>query len=40
LSAGLSTALGEPTVVPIANGAATLKFALPRQAVSLLVLEW
>jgi hypothetical protein len=32
--------LGEPTVVPIANGAATLKFALPRQAVSLLVLEW
>jgi len=26
--------------VPIANGAATLKFALPRQAVSLLVLEW
>jgi xylan 1,4-beta-xylosidase len=40
VAAGMLAMLGEPTVVPIANGAATLKFALPRQAVSLLVLEW
>jgi xylan 1,4-beta-xylosidase len=29
-----------PATVPVAGGTATLKFALPRQAVSLLVLEW
>jgi len=40
VAAGQLATLGEPTVVPIANGAALLKFALPRQAVSLLVLEW
>ena len=40
VAAGQLAMLGEPTAVPIANGAATLKFALPRQAVSLLVLEW
>ena len=38
--AGRLATLGEPTVVPVAHGTATLKFALPRQAVSLLVLEW
>ena len=40
VAAGQLAALGDPTVVPVANGAAMLKFALPRQAVSLLVLEW
>ena len=30
---------GQPTV-PIADGKATLSFALPRQGVSLLILEW
>jgi xylan 1,4-beta-xylosidase len=30
---------GAPAVVPIASGTATLKFQLPRQAVSLVVLE-
>jgi len=29
-----------PATVAVAGGAATLRFALPRQAVSLLVLEW
>ncbi|MEA3186812.1 MAG: xylan 1,4-beta-xylosidase [Chthoniobacter sp.] len=29
-----------PKTVPVVDGAATLKFTLPRQAVSLLVLEW
>lgn len=29
-----------PAVVPAEGGVATLRFALPRQAVSLLVLEW
>ena len=38
--AGKLAQLAEPAEVRIENGAATLKFALPRQAVSLLVLEW
>jgi xylan 1,4-beta-xylosidase len=32
--------LEEPKAVPIASGAAKVDFTLPRQAVSLLVLEW
>ena len=40
VAAGMLATLGEPVNVPIASSAATLKFALPRQAVSLLVLEW
>jgi xylan 1,4-beta-xylosidase len=32
--------LGDPTVVHVENGTATLKINLPRQAVSLFVLEW
>jgi xylan 1,4-beta-xylosidase len=40
VAAGQLATLGEPTDVPIANSAATLAVALPRQAVSLLVLEW
>ena len=36
----LARLTGSPDTVAIANGAATLKFSLPRQAVSLLVLEW
>ena len=31
---------GAPAVVTVANGSATLKVALPRQGVSLVVLEW
>ena len=38
--AGKLAQLAEPADVRIENGSATLKFALPRQAVSLLVLEW
>ena len=38
--AGKLAQLAEPVDVRIENGAAILKFALPRQAVSLLVLEW
>ncbi len=38
--AGKLTLLAEPSDVRVENGGATLKFALPRQAVSLLVLEW
>jgi xylan 1,4-beta-xylosidase len=30
----------EPTRVPVANGAVSLGFALPRQGVSLVVLDW
>ncbi len=37
---GALAALEPPTRVPIVAGAATLRFALPRQAVSLVVLEW
>jgi len=40
LAAGQLAQLGAPTMVAITNSAATLKFTLPRQAVSLLVLEW
>ena len=32
--------LGEPEEVRVAGGAATVKFDLPRQGVSLLLLEW
>jgi xylan 1,4-beta-xylosidase len=38
--AGHLAALGEATRVQIANGEATVKFNLPRQAVSLLQLTW
>jgi xylan 1,4-beta-xylosidase len=38
--AGLLAQLDEPATVPVQNGSATLQFKLPRQAVSLLVLEW
>ncbi|HWA09741.1 MAG TPA: beta-xylosidase [Opitutaceae bacterium] len=38
--AGQLAQLEEPAAVNVADGAATLKFTLPRQAVSLLVLEW
>ena len=40
LAAGQLATLGAPSVVPVKDGAATLKFNLPRQSVSLLVLEW
>jgi len=32
--------LTEPSITPIENGEAKLQFQLPRQAVSLLVLDW
>ena len=35
----LATLLG-PASVDVADGRATMRFTLPRQAVSLLVLEW
>jgi xylan 1,4-beta-xylosidase len=38
--AGQLTAMGSPTAVRVEGGRARLAFALPRQAVSLLVLEW
>jgi xylan 1,4-beta-xylosidase len=38
--AGQLAQLAEPTSVPVRDGAATLQFTLPRQGVSLLVLEW
>ena len=37
---GALTPLEPPTRVPLVSGTATLRFSLPRQAVSLLVLEW
>ena len=40
LAAGKLAALGEPANVRIQNGQAKLTFSLPRQAVSLLVLQW
>jgi xylan 1,4-beta-xylosidase len=38
--AGQLAALGAPQTVRVSNGSATLRFELPRQGVSLLVLEW
>ena len=38
--AGHLTALGAPEAVRVSNGQATVKMTLPRQAVSLLVVEW
>jgi xylan 1,4-beta-xylosidase len=38
--AGQLAALGAPAAVRVDNSAATVKFNLPRQAVSLLVFEW
>jgi xylan 1,4-beta-xylosidase len=38
--AGQLTAMGSPASVSVEGGRARLAFALPRQAVSLLVLEW
>jgi xylan 1,4-beta-xylosidase len=38
--AGQLAALGAPETVRVENGHARLKFTLPRQAVSLLVLDW
>jgi xylan 1,4-beta-xylosidase len=40
LAAAKLTLLGEPTNVKIQDGQAKLTFSLPRQAVSLLVLQW
>ncbi len=40
LAAGRLARLDTPATVDVAAGAATLDFVLPRQAVSLLVLEW
>jgi xylan 1,4-beta-xylosidase len=40
VAAGQLAQLDAPAPVSLANGATTLKFVLPRQAVSLLVLEW
>jgi xylan 1,4-beta-xylosidase len=39
-ASSLATLAGAPAAVAIKNGAAQLDFALPRQAVSLLVVEW
>jgi xylan 1,4-beta-xylosidase len=36
----LATLDDAPATVPVSSGRATLDFALPRQAVSLLLLEW
>jgi xylan 1,4-beta-xylosidase len=38
--AGRLAVLGEPEALRVEDGKATLRFNLPRQAVSLLVLEW
>jgi len=38
--AGQLAALGAAETIPLANGAATLRFTLPRQGVSLFVLDW
>jgi xylan 1,4-beta-xylosidase len=38
--AGQLTAMGEPEAVRVENARATVRFKLPRQAVSLLVLTW
>ncbi len=38
--AGQLAAMDAPQTVPVKNGAATVELRLPRQAVSLLVLEW
>ena len=40
LDAGKLKALSPAAPVPLTNGEARLTFSLPRQAVSLLVLEW
>ena len=40
LDAGKLAALTQPAPVSIKDGQAKLSFSLPRQAVSLLVLEW
>ena len=39
-AAGGLAALGAPETVRVENGAVLVKFSLPRQAVSLLVLDW
>lgn len=36
----LTTLTGAPALVPVQDGAANLQFDLPRQAVSLVLLEW
>ncbi len=38
--AGLPSTLGAPGAVRVEGGKATVKFTLPRQAVSLLQLTW
>jgi len=38
--AGQLEAMPEPATIAVAGGGATLRFALPRHAVSLLVVEW
>jgi xylan 1,4-beta-xylosidase len=39
-SSGLTLLTDAPSSVAIADGKAQLDFALPRQAVSMLVVEW
>jgi xylan 1,4-beta-xylosidase len=39
-AAGNLQTLGDPQQVQASNGAAEIKFPLPRQGVSLLVLTW
>ncbi|MEP7000883.1 MAG: beta-xylosidase, partial [bacterium] len=39
-AAGQLGRLDAPAAIHVANGAAALSFALPRQAVSLIVVEW
>ena len=40
LAAAQLAAMNGPATAPIVNGQATLRFSLPRQGVSLVVLEW
>jgi xylan 1,4-beta-xylosidase len=40
LAAARLAAMEGPATEAVANGSATLRFSLPRQAVSLVVLEW
>ena len=39
-AAGKLAELGKPSTIPVSNHSATLDFKLPRQGVSLIVLEW
>jgi xylan 1,4-beta-xylosidase len=39
-AAGRLATLGDPAPLPLENGSAVVRLTLPRQAVSLLVIEW